>query len=404
MPFNEESLTNCGLDQVLNSIVNKHLSIDWANIHCIKNSDNCFYSISDLASLKDLDRLQRDNLTIDYSPNFVEDLRNEYWCYAQEGDCLFTIDGFYKICAPKDGFYHTHLHKRYYCYMLNIAFIQYTSKNYELECNKELYEHFLTFSQTLQIDKFSKLGSIRWDKNDGLFDLNHWLMPNRICISFNLNDGQKSITIAYKTSSNLSKPSSFYARYKIYLLLNDDDSLFFDEKSYLSFGTNENDNILYLDYLLTDEQILAFENNPIQAIRIITANNEIFEWDTERAFDTCFKKYAEQYIGALEECNSIKSRKSIHTLSTKSCYVYLMQDEHNGYYKIGISNKPEYREHTLQSEKPSIVLLKAKEFPKRPIAEAFESALHKTYEKQRLRGEWFKLSSEDVIDIIKSLS
>ena len=81
-----------------------------------------------------------------------------------------------------------------------------------------------------------------------------------------------------------------------------------------------------------------------------------------------------------------------------------MKDETNGYHKIGISNKPEYRERTLQSEKPTIVLLCAKEFPTRIIAEAIESALHKAFEDKRLRGEWFALDENEVLDIIKTLS
>ena len=43
--------------------------------------------------------------------------------------------------------------------------------------------------------------------------------------------------------------------------------------------------------------------------------------------------------------------------SNEICYVYLMIDLSNNHYKIGISNKPEYREKTLQSEKPSIEMI-----------------------------------------------
>ena len=85
------------------------------------------------------------------------------------------------------------------------------------------------------------------------------------------------------------------------------------------------------------------------------------------------------------------------------CYVYLMKDISNGYYKIGISNTPEYRERTLQSEKPTIELLASKKFPTRKIAEAIESALHTVYSQQRLRGEWFKLDDADVAAIIETL-
>lgn len=86
-----------------------------------------------------------------------------------------------------------------------------------------------------------------------------------------------------------------------------------------------------------------------------------------------------------------------------SCYVYLMKDYTNGFYKIGISNNPEYREKTLQSEKPSIDLIASKQFPLRLIAESFEKALHKTFENKRLRGEWFNLDEIEVNYLKKSL-
>lgn len=128
-----------------------------------------------------------------------------------------------------------------------------------------------------------------------------------------------------------------------------------------------------------------------------------------------FKFYFRKYIKALSECgvnievaeNKCESASEVkEALKTRdeSCFVYLMKDETNGYHKIGISNKPEYRERTLQSEKPTIVLLCAKEFPTRIIAEAIESALHKAFEDKRLRGEWFALDENEVLDIIKTLS
>ena len=85
------------------------------------------------------------------------------------------------------------------------------------------------------------------------------------------------------------------------------------------------------------------------------------------------------------------------------CYVYLMRDTTNGYFKIGISNKPEYREKTLQSEKPTIELLAYKKYPTRKIAEAIESALHTAYGQQRIRGEWFSLDGTDAAVIIETL-
>lgn len=87
-----------------------------------------------------------------------------------------------------------------------------------------------------------------------------------------------------------------------------------------------------------------------------------------------------------------------------SCYVYLMHDTANDFYKIGISNTPEYRERTLQSEKPTIEMVCCKEYPIRSIAEAFEAALHKTFANKRIRGEWFSLDETDVMVLVKTLS
>jgi hypothetical protein len=85
------------------------------------------------------------------------------------------------------------------------------------------------------------------------------------------------------------------------------------------------------------------------------------------------------------------------------CYVYLMIDTTNGYHKIGISNKPGYREKTLQSEKPSIELICHKHFPSRKISESIEKALHETFKDKRIRGEWFNLSGSDIDEIKETL-
>ena len=81
-----------------------------------------------------------------------------------------------------------------------------------------------------------------------------------------------------------------------------------------------------------------------------------------------------------------------------------MHDKRNGYHKIGISKEPKYREKTLQSEQPAIEMICNKRYPSRKIAEAIEFALHKAYAEQRVRGEWFDLSPEDVIMLKESLT
>ncbi len=84
-------------------------------------------------------------------------------------------------------------------------------------------------------------------------------------------------------------------------------------------------------------------------------------------------------------------------------YVYLMKDTSTNYHKIGFSKTPEYRERTLQSEKPTIEMICYKKLPSRKIAESFEKALHHVFADKRVRGEWFNLDSNDVVEIVFSL-
>jgi hypothetical protein len=119
-----------------------------------------------------------------------------------------------------------------------------------------------------------------------------------------------------------------------------------------------------------------------------------------------FQRFAKRFSEALDEIGikwETKESKEEISTTNEPCFVYLMVDTTNGYHKIGISNHPEYREGTLQSEKPTIELLCAKQFPSRTIAKAIESALHKTYEDKHLRGEWFQLDARDIIDLMATL-
>jgi len=81
------------------------------------------------------------------------------------------------------------------------------------------------------------------------------------------------------------------------------------------------------------------------------------------------------------QLNKLESQK-IHKQESQ-CYI--IKDENTGLYKIGRSSNPLNREKTLQSEKP---LLKAVKIFK----EDHEAELHDLYKKQRVRGEWFKLT------------
>ena len=120
-----------------------------------------------------------------------------------------------------------------------------------------------------------------------------------------------------------------------------------------------------------------------------------------KVFLDFFVKYLSLYkdikINADEEIEELTEQDN------SSCYVYLMVDTTNNFHKIGLSNNPKYREHTLQGDKPTIELLCAKEYPTRVIAEAIESALHKAFASKRIRGEWFNLNTSDIENIKQTL-
>lgn len=89
--------------------------------------------------------------------------------------------------------------------------------------------------------------------------------------------------------------------------------------------------------------------------------------------------------------NDVYITHLVETQKNDPTKVYVMIDNHTGYYKIGKSTNPKYREKTLQSEKPSIHMM----FYHEGCSED-EKALHKMFAEKRIRGEWFDLNGSDV--------
>ncbi len=74
-------------------------------------------------------------------------------------------------------------------------------------------------------------------------------------------------------------------------------------------------------------------------------------------------------------------------LVSEKNYVYLMMDK-SGFYKIGRSKNPIFRERTLKSQENSTQTIAYWEAPKE-----MEAQLHSRYNEFRIRGEWFKLNT-----------
>lgn len=84
--------------------------------------------------------------------------------------------------------------------------------------------------------------------------------------------------------------------------------------------------------------------------------------------------------------------------SSFTTFVYVMEDTRNGAFKIGHSRTPGKRERTLQSEVPETALRFSI-----PANEEHEKALHARFAHRRIRGEWFELSAQDLVDVVSFL-
>ena len=92
-------------------------------------------------------------------------------------------------------------------------------------------------------------------------------------------------------------------------------------------------------------------------------------------------------INNINELNElIKTTYKIKNYNTtKEKKTYIIKDKNTGHYKIGKSINPLDREKTLQSEKPTLKLIKV-------FKKDIETKLHKEYKDFRIRGEWFNLN------------
>lgn len=179
-----------------------------------------------------------------------------------------------------------------------------------------------------------------------------------------------------------------------------------------------------VDIVLSNSDIDLLINNKFNFLCVVHANGDRFSFyensaivgnnlSTEHLGQTISSFLFKQYVNNFKEAFDLYiTEYLLPKMSYASapddiifdiCYLYLMHDTRNGYYKIGMSKEPQYRERTLQSEKPSIELVCTKELPRRDIARTFESALHNVFAEKRIRGEWFELSEYDVAILKKTL-
>lgn len=371
-------------------------------------------------TLKDFLTEEQFNLCNEHTQNtHLKSLRDNME-YVIADDKLYEISVYHypkthiiTIRAPKTGFYNIQLVEQPLINPLK----RIVSDIFCYENEEDLCNNYYNTKYNIQQDPFTKEKSILWERVDSTRikaeykTLNahpKYCRNNDLAFKLFIEKNNTLLSLEYGNSiSDFSTAISAKNIKGIHFLFEDDSTITFkpDKQKSTFKGNKFGQWILELSADIID----IFSTKLIKSIRLTSATESYDLLHIQKYETIILRHHFKKYKEALLECEIqlVNLPKVIEDGTNKTderCFVYLMHDEANGFYKIGISNNPEYREHTLQSEKPTIVLVTAKEFPIRPIAEAFEAALHKTYETKRLRGEWFNLTVDDIEVLKKTLS
>lgn len=283
-----------------------------------------------------------------------------------------------------------------------------------------------TNKHIVEIDEFTKDKSIKWKIVGGYIKPYNVDMPKPIGgIIANSNSG-KDLIFSFENIKQKDYISFYFFSKDYKLQLNDKITFLFENDKIISFEIVEKPiktntswkNLYKTKTLITQDELLIFSKQKLYKWKIefnnqhfpVTGVANNFYWYNNENFQFVLGNLINEYLVLvkknIENHIPLLARNEIsikETYKDKKCYVYLMCDTTNNFHKIGISNKPNYREKTLQAEKPSIELLCAKEFPSRIIAETIERSLHMTFSHKRIRGEWFELDQSEINDIIETL-
>lgn len=276
----------------------------------------------------------------------------------------------------------------------------------------------------IEIDPFTKEKHLEWENVGG-----NNFYEKILNGSINMVSKKPDINRLFLTINHIANKDVLILRHpsKDYMLdLGDKFFILFENNDVIEFEIEKKSFLIYSSYgsiykqvfenriTLFEEDLIKLKNSLIKDWRIQISGNrkienmshfggEMHNYHNIELLQTALKSMFADYFEIVTKFENYKPLKRIELtnikLSEETCYLYLMKDLANGYYKIGISSNPSYREKTLQSEKPTIELIISKEFPNRKIATSFESALHKSYQHKRLRGEWFELNIIEIEEI-----
>lgn len=357
---------------------------------------------------------------------FLDEYKSSFVAWlVSDGDFVSKGDEIYKY---KDSKYNELIHKAEkdgFIHIVDLGKIYSIKKNELLyyirnNDNQRVIEKYQNIPSVI-VDDFTQSKSIVWNRvstknglsygivtksDNGLVDLN---------FTFNYLQNEDKIVFYFNPKQIRPKQSD-----KILFLFESDEFIEFSLNcNPISIKSQNDEKVLEYKSSITKSELELFVNKEFKKwkINLVTESREILggekgsiiDYESKSNLKIVIKKFGADYastvLSNISDYQPIENRESIVSTDLKddTCHVYLMHDTTNGYYKIGISNKPYYREKTLQSEKPTIELIASRKFPVRKIAESIEKSLHGVYDNKRLRGEWFELDEKDVEHIVESL-
>mgnify|MGYP003147053533 FL=1 len=123
----------------------------------------------------------------------------------------------------------------------------------------------------------------------------------------------------------------------------------------------------------------------------LKAKNKKLTVELEKRKQEAFEYEKKHRWAAVKKAKNKRSGSKTKTKTKKEDSLYLMKNNRDGRYKIGISSDPEYREKTLQSQEPDIKLVGNWD-----TLAKYERAWHDYFSEWRQRGEWFDLELSQV--------
>ena len=344
---------------------------------------------------------------------FIKENDNVYQYENSEKDIEIhkaEKSGYIDICDPQKSH---HIDKNELLYIIRDSDTQRINQKYVNKPNV-IFDEF-TNTKIIEWENVSTPHSFYSGKiYQGIFSKSDDSLID-LLFTFNFFKGKDYMVFHFNPKQIRLKPNDSIS----FLFENDEKIDFLVNTNPISSKNSQNEKIIEVRSLITKSELELFANQKFKKwkLKLLKDDKEILggnigeenNYKKKSNLIIVINKFAREYIELVNK--EIKNYKptiirelaNISPNQDETCYVYLMHDTANNYYKIGISNKPKYRERTLQSEKPTIEMIISKKFPIRKIAESFEKALHETYSAQRVRGEWFQLTEKDVENIKLSL-